>query len=67
MVSDIPLLAIKFKNYGWADNKANYIFLISSALLLIILQVLAIPAILSLYLIISIVSNLINNKDEVQS
>ncbi len=68
MVSDIPLLAMKFKNYGWKDNQAKYIFLISSVLLLIILQVLAIPAILSLYLIISIVSNLINkNKDEVQS
>lgn len=68
MVSDIPLMAMKFKNYGWKDNQAKYIFLISSVLLLIILQVLAIPAILSLYLIISIVSNLINkNKNEVQS
>ena len=68
MVSDIPLLAMKFKNYGWKDNEAKYIFLISSVLLLIILQVLAIPAILSLYLVISIVSNLINkNKNEVQS
>lgn len=67
MVSDIPLLAMKFTQYGWKGNQPKYIFLISSVLLLIILQVLAIPAILSLYLVISIVSNLINKKDEVQS
>jgi CDP-diacylglycerol--serine O-phosphatidyltransferase len=68
MVSDIPLLAMKFKSYTWKENQTKYIFLISSLLLLIILQVLAIPAILSLYLIISIFSNLINkNKNEVQS
>ncbi|MFT4682211.1 MAG: CDP-diacylglycerol--serine O-phosphatidyltransferase [Granulosicoccus sp.] len=68
MVSDIPLLAMKFTSYDWKSNQPKYIFLISSVLLLIILQVLAIPAILSLYLVISIVSNLINkNKNEVQS
>lgn len=67
MVSDIPLLAMKFTSYGWKGNQPKYIFLISSVLLLIILQVLAIPAILSLYLVISIVSNLISKKDEVQS
>lgn len=67
MVSDIPLLAMKFKNYGWKGNEDRYIFLISSVVLLIILQVVAIPVILSLYLVISIVSNLISKKNEVQS
>lgn len=67
MVSDIPLLAMKFKNRGWKGNESRYIFLISSVVLLIILQVLAIPVILSLYLVISIVSNLISKKNEVQS
>lgn len=58
MVSDIPLMAMKFKTFGWKGNQLRYSFLIISAILLIILQPLAIPIILSLYLILSIANNL---------
>ncbi len=58
MVSDIPLMAMKFKSFGWKGNGLRYIFLIISVVLLIILQPLAIPIILSLYLILSIANNL---------
>jgi len=67
MVSDIPLLAMKFKSFGWKGNGVRYTFLIISLILLIILQPVAIPIILSLYVLISIIDNLFLSKNEVQS
>ncbi|MBP9152553.1 MAG: CDP-diacylglycerol--serine O-phosphatidyltransferase, partial [Flavobacteriales bacterium] len=58
MVSDIPLLAMKFKSFGWKGNEARFTFLIISVVLLIILRPVAIPIVLSLYIIISIINNL---------
>jgi CDP-diacylglycerol--serine O-phosphatidyltransferase len=57
MVSDIPLMAMKFKSFGWKGNGLRYGFLISALLLLIILQTVALPVILLLYVIVSIVHN----------
>ncbi len=65
MVSDIPLLAMKFKSFAWKGNQVRYAFLIISVVLLIILQPLAIPIILSLYIIISILNNLFSKQNEV--
>lgn len=65
MVSDIPLMAMKFKSFGWKDNQVRYAFLIISLVLLIILQPIAIPIILSLYLLISIFKNLFSKRNEV--
>ena len=62
MVSDIPLLAMKFKSFGWKGNGLRYSFLIISVVLLIILQPVALPIILSLYVIISIANNLFNKS-----
>ena len=67
MVSDMPLLALKFKSFGWKGNGIRYIFLIISVVLLIILRPLAIPIILSLYLILSVINNLANKPNEIQS
>ncbi|MGB0367851.1 MAG: phosphatidylserine synthase, partial [Flavobacteriales bacterium] len=65
MVSDIPLLAMKFKSFGIQGNKVRYGFLIISAVLLIILRPVAIPIVLSLYVVISILNNLVNKPNEV--
>lgn len=67
MVSDIPLMAMKFKHFGWKGNGVRYVFLIISAVLLIILRPVAIPIILSLYVLISIINNLFLSKNEVHS
>lgn len=58
LVSPLPLFALKFKNFGWADNKIRYIFLGISAGLLICFQLIAIPFIIVLYILISIVNNI---------
>ena len=65
MVSDIPLLAMKFKSFGMKGNKTRYGFLIISLVLLIILRPVAIPIILSLYIVISIIKNLVKKTNEV--
>lgn len=67
MVSDIPLLAMKFKSFGWKGNQIRYIFLIISVVLLIILRPLGIPIVLSLYVLLSIINNLSTKRNEIQS
>jgi CDP-diacylglycerol--serine O-phosphatidyltransferase len=67
MVSDVPLLAMKFKSFGWKGNEFRFIFLIISLAMLIILRPLAIPMILSLYVIISVINNLVTKQHEIQS
>ncbi|MCB9203369.1 MAG: CDP-diacylglycerol--serine O-phosphatidyltransferase [Flavobacteriales bacterium] len=67
MVSDIPLLAMKFKSFGLKGNEFRYALLIISVVLLIILRPLAIPIVLSLYVLLSIVNNLFNTSNEIQS
>ena len=67
MVSDMPLLALKFKSFGWQGTELRLVLILVSAVLLIILRPLAIPIILSLYVIFSLIHNLFLSKNEVQS
>ena len=59
MVSEIPLLSLKFKTSSWLDNKTRYLLILSSILLLWQFHFVAIPFIVILYLILSIINNLI--------
>ncbi|MBT1701524.1 CDP-diacylglycerol--serine O-phosphatidyltransferase [Fulvivirgaceae bacterium PWU4] len=54
LVSRIEIFALKFKNFKWAENRVRFTFLILSVLLLAILQVLAIPLIIILYIVLSL-------------
>ena len=68
MVSEIPLFALKFKSFGWKGNELRYSFLTISAILLATLFVWALPIIVLLYIILSLISNIVNKrKNEVQS
>jgi CDP-diacylglycerol--serine O-phosphatidyltransferase len=62
LVAELPLFALKFKNFGWPDNKIRYSFLIISLILLILFQFIAIPFIIFLYIILSIISNIYNRN-----
>lgn len=57
LISEIPLFALKFKNFSWASNQIKYIFLILSVILLVSLQFVAIPLIIFLYIILSVINN----------
>ncbi len=65
LVAEIPLFALKFKNFGWPDNKLRYSFLITSAILLILFQFIAIPFIIFLYVVFSVVKNRSQKRDSV--
>ncbi len=60
MVSSFPMFALKFNGFGFKANMTKYIFLGISLLLLIFLQVVAIPFIVLLYLFMSLVIYLID-------
>ncbi|MDO8999370.1 MAG: CDP-alcohol phosphatidyltransferase family protein [Bacteroidota bacterium] len=63
LVSELPLIALKFKNLGWTDNKLRFIFLGLSVTLLIFFQYFGIPLVIILYILLSIVDNIfLKNK-----
>ena len=64
LVAELPLFALKFKNFKWADNKIRFVFLIISVILLILFQFIAIPFIIFLYIVLSIINNK-KNKNEI--
>lgn len=53
LVSNVPLLALKFKSLAWKENQAKFVLVICSIILLIVFKFVAIPLILPLYIIIS--------------
>jgi CDP-diacylglycerol--serine O-phosphatidyltransferase len=57
LISEIPLFALKFKSFSWVSNQIKYIFLILSVILLVALQFVAIPLIIFLYIILSVINN----------
>lgn len=62
LIAEIPLFALKFKHFGWKDNEIRYTFLGLSLLLLVALQFVGIPLIIILYIVMSIINNMIKKK-----
>lgn len=56
--SNIKLFALKFKSFGFKENAIRYIFILLSAVLIIVLHFAAIPIIILLYIIMSVLENL---------
>jgi len=55
LVAELPLFALKFKNFSWQDNAVRFIFLGLSIVLAVMLQFAAIPLIILLYILLSVV------------
>ncbi len=60
LVAELPLIALKFKTYDFAKNRMKYILIVSSVILLLLLRFAAIPLIIVLYILLSILNNLIS-------
>lgn len=56
LVAEIPLFALKFDSYSFSRNKTKYVFLILSLLLLFTLQFIAVPFIIALYILLSLLN-----------
>ncbi|MDF9797708.1 CDP-diacylglycerol--serine O-phosphatidyltransferase [Catalinimonas alkaloidigena] len=54
LVSNIQLMAFKFDGFGWQKNKFKYSFMLISLILVILLNTIAIPLVILLYIIFSI-------------
>jgi CDP-diacylglycerol--serine O-phosphatidyltransferase len=57
MNAELPLFSLKFKNYSIKNNLVKYLFLLSSLIMIILLQYISIPLIIILYVVLSIFSN----------
>lgn len=55
MVAEIPLFALKFKSLSWKENARPFIFILLALALLLILKVAAIPVIIVLYVLLSLI------------
>jgi CDP-diacylglycerol--serine O-phosphatidyltransferase len=62
LVIELPLFALKFKNYIFAENKLKYIFLGLSLLILLAGSFVAIPIIIVLYIALSVIDNLLSKR-----
>lgn len=57
LVARIELMAFKFDGFGWSKNKLKYSFMLISLLLVLILNTIAIPLVIILYIIFSLIKN----------
>lgn len=55
LVAELPLFALKFANLTWQDNSVRFIFLGLSVILVALLKFAAIPLIIVLYILLSII------------
>jgi CDP-diacylglycerol---serine O-phosphatidyltransferase len=58
LVMEVPLIALKFKNFGWKGNEARFILIALTLVLLVTLKILAVPAILIIYILLSVAANI---------
>lgn len=54
LVSEIPLMSLKFKSFEWETNKIRYFLLLLSFITLLLFQFAGIPLIIFLYILLSI-------------
>lgn len=62
LIAEVPMFALKFKQWGWKSNEVKYIFLISCLPLLMIFGITAFSVIIAWYVVLSVVVNLRNKK-----
>ncbi|MBP3252582.1 MAG: CDP-alcohol phosphatidyltransferase family protein [Prevotella sp.] len=55
LVSEIPMFALKFKTWGWRGNEVKYVFVLTSALIIIFLGIPGIAAVIAWYVVLSLV------------
>ena len=65
LVAEIPLFSFKFENFQWKPNWHRYTLIVLSVILFASIWYYAIPFIIILYLVISIIQNKIENKNEI--
>ena len=62
MNAEIPLFSLKIKDFSFAKYKVQVLFLVISIVMIVTLKILAVPMIILLYILISVLSNFLTNK-----
>lgn len=62
LIARIPLFALKFTSYSFAENKIRYTFLALALLLMVLFKFLGIPLIIILYIVLSMIGNMADKK-----
>lgn len=62
-VAELPMFALKFKQWGWKGNEVKYVFLVTCIPLLAIFKLSAFAIIIAWYVILSVYVNISKNKD----
>lgn len=62
LVSPLPMIALKFKSFGWKGNEVRYLFLAFCLVLIFIFKIIAIPLLVIAYILFSIINNLTNQR-----
>lgn len=61
LIAEIPMFALKFKNWGWAGNELRYSFIVFSAAMIIWLGIMqSFWVIITAYFLTSIIANTVN-------
>ena len=55
LVSNIPLFSLKIKNFSWKDNSLVFSFLLIAVILFLIFQMKAVPFIILIYILLSLI------------
>ncbi len=63
MNAEIPLFSLKIKNFSFQKYKLQIGFLATSVILILVFQILAIPLIILLYVLLSILNNMLTKKE----
>ena len=61
LVSRLPLISLKFKNFTWKQNAFRYVFLAVSVVMLLVWNVFAIPGVIMIYILLSLLSQVITS------
>lgn len=62
LVSEIPMFALKFKHWGWKGNEIKYVFLLTSAVILVVFQIIGIAVVIAWYIVLSVITNILNKR-----
>lgn len=57
MNAEIPLFSLKMKNFSWQNSKFQIVFLVFAVILIATLKIVALPLIILLYVLMSIIQN----------
>jgi CDP-diacylglycerol--serine O-phosphatidyltransferase len=62
LVAELPLLALKFKSFGWSGNQFRWILILTTIISVAVFQYLGIALAIVLYILISIIHNFTQKK-----